>query len=72
VCRSWSCEHCANSLEIKNPESRYACYWTNPESYKRIASRNIRRREISWMEKEVEQYESLKRRVEILNEPMPD
>jgi hypothetical protein len=59
-------------LEIKNPESCCACYWANPEFYKHIALRDIRRREISWMEKEVEQYESLKRRVEILNEPMPD
>jgi len=70
--KSWSCEHCLNWLEEKSSEVCQSCYWAHPESYKHIALWVIRRLDIVWTEHEVEVYEKLKRRVEKLQEPMPD
>lgn len=35
--KSWSCEHCANWLELKQPELCNTCCWANPETYQHIA-----------------------------------
>ena len=70
--KSWSCEHCANWLEIKSPELCQSCYWAYPEDYKHIALRAIRRLEIVWSEHEVEIFDKLKHRAETMDEEVPD
>jgi len=57
--KSWSCEHCANWNEIKDPEICSTCYWAFPESYTHIAMRNMRRIDITWSENEIEIYDKL-------------
>jgi hypothetical protein len=69
---SWSCEHCANWLEEKSPQVCQSCYRAHPESYKHIALRIIRRLDVIWTEHKVAVYEKLRRRVEALDETMPD
>lgn len=56
--KSWSCEHCVNWLELKNPAVCRSCYWAYPDSYTHIAMRQIRRADIMWTEQEVEMYKS--------------
>jgi len=69
--KSWSCEHCVNWLEEKSPKVCQSCYWGNPESYKHIALKLIRRLDVVWTEQEVETYERLKKRAQKTQETMP-
>jgi len=69
--KSWSCEHCVNQREDKLPKVCNSCYWAMPESYKHIVLRLIRRLDIVWTEDEVEVYESLRKRAEFVEEPLP-
>jgi hypothetical protein len=70
--KSWSCEHCPNWLEIKDPAVCRSCYWANPVSYKHIALREIRRADIVWTEDEVATYERLRALADATNEPLPE
>lgn len=70
--KSWSCEHCVNWLVEKSPNVCQTCYWVNPESYKHIALRFVRRLDIVWTEQEVETYERLKRLADASGEAMPE
>jgi hypothetical protein len=70
--KSWSCEHCVNWLEIKNPTICLSCYWANAASYKHIALREIRRADIVWTEGEVATFDLLKARADAQNEPLPE
>ena len=70
--KSWSCEHCPNWIEEKSSEVCQSCYWANPELYKHIALREIRRLELVWTEHEIEVYEKLKHRAKMVHERMPD
>jgi hypothetical protein len=70
--KSWSCEHCKNWLEVKDPEICKTCYWTNPSVYQHIALRPIRRLDIVWTENEVEVYEHLKQLAEVDDLSLPD
>lgn len=70
--KSWSCEHCVNWLERKQPEICLNCYWANPVSYLHVALRNIRRIDIVWEENEIESYEWLRDKAHELDETMPD
>jgi len=58
--KSWSCEHCANFLNIRYPELCRHCYWASPSSYEHIALRLIRRLDITWLEDETVQFDQLK------------
>ena len=58
--KSWSCEHCVNWLENKNPMVCQTCYWANPVSYEHIATHAIRRLELVWAGDEVELYVQIK------------
>lgn len=69
--KSWSCEHCANWLELKNPHICHSCYWAYPENYSHIALRPIRRLDIMWAGDEVEIYDRLKKRTAELQQEMP-
>jgi len=46
--KSWSCEHCKNWLEDKDPTVCATCYWSNPEQYAHVAMQQMRRLELVW------------------------
>jgi hypothetical protein len=69
--KSWSCEHCANWIEVKNADICRACYWAYPERYSHIAMRQARRMDIMWVGTEVEIYDRLKEKTERLQQEMP-
>lgn len=69
--KSWSCEHCVNWIELKKPEVCRPCYWAYPDNYSHVAMRQARRADILWTEKEVEDYERLKRRTIQLQKNIP-
>lgn len=56
--KSWSCENCPN-WKVKEISSCQTCYWAYPESYKHIATRDIRRLDLLWVEEEIVEYETL-------------
>ncbi len=58
--KSWSCEHCENWQTLKKKEICLSCYWAYPEDYSHVAMRQVRRLDLIWQSKEVEQYEKLK------------
>lgn len=45
--KSWSCEHCANWSTKDRPVCT-RCYWANPLAYEHVATKNVRRTEITW------------------------
>lgn len=59
--KSWSCEHCENWREGRQPEICLTCYWAVPEDYTHIALKDHRRLEIVWLgEDEVSDHTKLK------------
>lgn len=70
--KSWTCEHCANWREKRNPNLCRSCYWGNPTSYKHIALQDIRRLDIVWYQDDVQQYERLRQYTEMLEESLPE
>ena len=69
--KSWSCEHCANWLERRDPSICRSCYWAYPEDYIHIAMRQVRRLDIMWTGDEVEVYERLKKKTAELQQEIP-
>jgi len=69
--KSWSCEHCANWLEQKDPKICKSCYWAYPENYAHIAMRPVRRLDIMWSGDEIKIYEHLKKKSKTLQQEMP-
>jgi len=69
--KSWSCEHCENWLEQKDPTICRSCYWAYPENYAHIAMRPARRLDIIWTGAEVGEYDRLKIKTEKLQQEMP-
>ena len=69
--KSWSCEHCVNWLDRKDPNICLSCYWAYPENYTHISMRPIRRLDIVWTGDEVEVYDRLKKKTEELQQDMP-
>lgn len=69
--KSWSCEHCVNWRELKQPEICRNCYWAHPDSYTHVALRPVRRADILWSETEVEDYEKLTQETEKLQKNIP-
>jgi hypothetical protein len=69
--KSWSCEHCVNWQEMKNPEICRRCYWAYPEDYDHIAMRQARRVDIMWSGDEISVYDRLKRRTMELQKDIP-
>lgn len=57
--KSWSCEHCENWHHIKASEICMDCYWAQPEAYKHVALKDIRRLDIVWTDQDVEVYDRL-------------
>ena len=70
--KSWSCEHCVNWLETKDPDICRHCYWAYPDRYDHIAMLPIRRVDIVWTGSDVEDYERLKEKTAALQRNIPD
>ena len=60
--KSWSCEHCANWLDLKNEDICRKCYWAHPDAFEHVAMRQTRRADILWSGAEVSVYDRLKER----------
>ena len=69
--KSWSCEHCENWIDLKKSEICSYCYWAFPENYNHIATKQIRRVDILWQGKDIEQYEALKKQSLEMEKDMP-
>lgn len=57
--KSWSCEHCDNFKNLKNPDTCRECYWANPTTYSHVAMKQERRVDLTFSGKEVIDYEAL-------------
>ncbi len=69
--KSWSCENCPN-WKKKEITCCKTCYWAYPESYKHIATRDIRRLDLLWSEEEVAEYEMLLEEAAKVQEKAPE
>jgi len=58
--KSWSCEHCPNGLETKDPKICAVCYWASPLKYTHVATLDIRRLDLTWTGTEVPDYDAAK------------
>jgi len=58
--KSWACEHCENWQTLSNEKICLCCYWAYPEDYSHVGMRQVRRADLIWQGKEVEQYERLR------------
>jgi hypothetical protein len=70
--KSWSCEHCLNWREMKDPEICRRCYWAFPEDYNHVAMQQARRVDLMWTGEEVSVYDRLKQRTMELQKDIPD
>lgn len=70
--KSWSCEHCQNWLNDKNPQLCLACYWVKPDDHYHIALREVRRIDVLWSADEVQTYERLKNAAHAAKHPIPE
>jgi hypothetical protein len=70
--KSWSCEHCENWTNIKDPDICKNCYWAAPESCEHVAMRKIRRLDVLWDESEVKAYDEIKKQSDKAKTSMPD
>ena len=70
--KSWSCEHCENWLNQKNPAICQTCYWASPTQYDHIAMRPIRRIDVTFTDDEIHVYNDLAKLAQQLNVSLPD
>ena len=70
--KSWSCEHCENWQILKKKEICLSCYWAYPENYAHVAMRQVRRVDLIWQGKEVEQYERLESSAKASRQTIPE
>jgi len=70
--KSWSCEHCANWLEKKEPAICSTCYWASPEDYDHVAMRQMRRLDVVWEGEEVGDFEAAADAAKAAHEAMPE
>jgi len=70
--KSWSCEHCRNWKTDHLIDICKSCYWGNPEDYKHVALRLIRRLDITWTEDEVAEYDRLVKLSKHAEKDFPD
>lgn len=69
--KSWSCEHCDNWLEKKEPAICATCYWASPEDYDHVAMRPMRWLDVVWEGQEIADFQAVANAVEEKGEPMP-
>ena len=70
--KSWSCEHSENLQTLKKKEICLSCYWAYPEDYSHAAMQQVRRADLIWQGKEIEQYERLKRDAKESGQTIPE
>ena len=70
--KSWSCERCENWLDKKDSTICATCYWAYPEKYDHVAMRQMRRLDVVWEGKDVEDFQALADAAEGNEEPMPE
>ena len=70
--KSWSCEHCKNGVEDKNPDVCRSCYWANPGNYQHVALMPIRRLDLTWTGEEVSEHDKLKELSQEAREELPE
>ncbi len=70
--KSWSCEHCENWQLLKKKKICLSCYWAYPEDYSHIAMQQVRRADLIWQGKEIDQYERLKRDAKKTGQTIPE
>jgi hypothetical protein len=70
--KSWSCEHCRNWAEFRNPDVCRTCYWASPHRYTHIALREIRRLDVVWQEREVCEFDGLSTAASRSEQTMPE
>lgn len=61
-----------NWNNLKDKSICLSCYWAYPESYRHIAMRQVRRIDLLWQGEEVEIYESLKQKANLLNKEISE
>lgn len=66
--KSWSCEHCANLLEIHDPLICAECFWAFPEDHRHVAMTQKRRADITWQGEETAEFDALKKAAEAADE----
>lgn len=60
--KSWSCEHCRNSLQDKDSDICRKCYWAEPNDFEHVAMEPQRRADLVWIGEEVRDYERIRKR----------
>ncbi len=70
--KSWSCEHCPNWSEKRDPEVCIGCYWTGSDAYTHIATEQQRRADLVWRQDEVGDYERLRQKARRAAEAVPE
>jgi hypothetical protein len=70
--KSWSCEHCKNLMTDQTITVRKTCYWANPENYKHVALRLIRRLDVTWTEDEISEYNRIVKLSKYAKQKLPD
>ncbi|MBF0404908.1 MAG: HNH endonuclease [Nitrospirae bacterium] len=70
--KSWSCEHCENWQTLKKRDICLSCYWAYPQDYAHIAMQQVRRVDLIWQNKEIEQYERLKTNASVSSQTIPE
>ena len=70
--KSWSCEHCKNWLELKDPDICARCYWAYPDSYEHVAMNEIRRLDIIWAGPETVEYDALTKKAKNAGKAIPE
>ena len=70
--KSWSCEHCSNSVKTKKIEICQTCYWASPEDYKHVAMQEQRRVDVIWRTDEIQSYEQAKIKAATKQLTLPD
>ena len=69
--KSWSCEHCDNWKNKKNPSICQSCYWAFPERYTHIAEKKLRRLDLVWVDEETKEYDSILKESKELSTSLP-
>ncbi len=70
--KSWSCEHCQNFVDPRDPDVCPTCFWAYPESYKHIAMQQIRRTDVVWKDEDVPIHDRLKQMADSEGISMPE
>ena len=70
--KSWTCEHCKNFIEIRDPTICNDCFWAYPENYTHIALEKERRVWLVFKKNETEDYDKLKNIASKNNKRLPD